>query len=786
MRSIKRQARAREASINVECMFHQRRSSFWIFHLSLFRARRVRWAGLNFCRKRKTGLSVVRRAVLGARETGGSTTRHTAWAHLTFIIGQFSQQIETMVDFIIMHNYKLHQPKEQIHHHCTPQDFGKQRQQERAQRPSLLSTAHYTAMTKMTTTPRPRPTMFRSCSIQTVLLLLALGLLVAMNIQQSLMLEILSTAFDVEVYNLFHHSPPPVNPATMFAQQQESLASTEEDIQRRVLDVTDESIRSWGCNVTATPFIFVHIGKAGGGNVRRRLAGAARDFTRNPFDWKKSKLDDHYYPVINVHRDEDNEATTTMHKAKFCSSGRHRHSPVVARSFEHYSQRCTATTPIGHILACPEIFNNKCLPFHPMDPNAAHLVYAGHNLLGSELHWLPIPYLQDWWNEHWSTVGTSIAGTSTPISEEEEEEEDDDEVGDETESEDAEIVEEDKVQQMLATLDGILPWCQDLPRPLHLTKGVVDYDEPWDCAQQHLEPIADALAESTLQQHFPGLATDEQWGRAFGQFYASLPVTRATVIREPISWLLSKWAWHQLGFKHGMPCDDIETATALESYTDLDNELRPGWVALMSLHYILYLCGEDCHTRLEAGKATLEQVEAQAAYNLRNSFAVVGLLKEQDTFFEMIDARVDYMDMHLNTDLYGDGDHQSRKDQRCEERFKDEQFKQELVAASPELQALVRLYEIGLKVNQFQMQELEQCSGRKLAVKSTHPQDRNRRDTLRGIRNMDMMGTMRRRYRDPRFDIANIRQKLNNGRRRPMRVKGAPGGRPRKSFTGRG
>jgi len=57
----------------------------------------------------------------------------------------------------------------------------------------------------------------------------------------------------------------------------------DEPRQHKVLDVHDQSIRSWGCHMTDTPFLFVHIGKAGGGIVRRRLATAALNFTRNFF-----------------------------------------------------------------------------------------------------------------------------------------------------------------------------------------------------------------------------------------------------------------------------------------------------------------------------------------------------------------------------------------------------------------------------------------------------------------------------------------------------------------------
>jgi len=29
-----------------------------------------------------------------------------------------------------------------------------------------------------------------------------------------------------------------------------------------------------------------------------------------------------------------------------------------------------------------------------------HLVYAGHNFLGAEMHWLPAKYLETWWKKY--------------------------------------------------------------------------------------------------------------------------------------------------------------------------------------------------------------------------------------------------------------------------------------------------------------------------------------------------------------------------------------------------
>ena len=492
--------------------------------------------------------------------------------------------------------------------------------------------------------------------------------------------------------------------AASFHQQEPQLQHEHDsDVWRRVRNVDDTSIRSWGCGRQATPLIFVHIGKAGGGNIRTRIAAAAHNVTRSTEHWRDGRRDEHYYPLA------------PQRHAKFCNSGRLNHRPTITKSFEG-TLRCTATTPLGHILACPDRNSRSdCPPVNPLDPNSAHLVYVGHNLLGTELHWLPVPYLQDWWNEHWSSAHTEEV--------------------------------DDTVLSMMAALDGIRPWCQDLPRLLHLAQNKSGQDHAyWNCSRTHVEPRADALAEVALARRH--IQTDgasaRQRGRAYGHLYATLPVTRVTVLREPLSWLLSKWSWHILrSKKKQMPCDDINLATQRMNDTSddaddnddmrvrsLHNVTRPGWLRIMSLQYIMYLCGEDCYVRWEMGttSTSLEELEAQAAYNLRNSFAVVGLLHEQDSFFEMLHERVQYMDLKLDhAEEFGENDHPSPKDYSCEERFRDEQFKKELVASSLELQALMRLYEIGVEVNRFQMRELEECSGRALAVEP-------RKRTIRRIR----------------------------------------------------
>ena len=108
----------------------------------------------------------------------------------------------------------------------------------------------------------------------------------------------------------------------------------------------------------------------------------------------------------------------------------------------------------------------------------------------------------------------------------------------------------------------------------------------------------------------------------------------------------------------------------------------------------------------------LKVMEATAAYNLRNSFTVVGLLQETQEFYDMVTQRVEYMDMSLNPTTEGKrhGSGGSAINARCDAFFQDPALQKRVMAKGPELATLVRLYEVGVQVNQFQKEELAQCS----------------------------------------------------------------------------
>lgn len=129
------------------------------------------------------------------------------------------------------------------------------------------------------------------------------------------------------------------------------------------------------------------------------------------------------------------------------------------------------------------------------------------------------------------------------------------------------------------------------------------------------------------------------------------------------------------------------------------------------MHYIAYLCGDDCSIRLERGLLTLEELEAQTESNLRNAFSVVGLLNETNQFYDMVTKRIAYVDMALHPHVQGKK-HTSmelRMAQKCKGIFANESFQEQFKAQLPVLAVLDRLYKVGVEVNRFQLEELRQC-----------------------------------------------------------------------------
>ena len=114
-------------------------------------------------------------------------------------------------------------------------------------------------------------------------------------------------------------------------------------------------IRKWGCDRMETPLLFIHIGKAGGGGVRARLAASSLGYTKGD-QWQES--DNSYYPL------------TGDEKARYCHGCPYRlHAVILEKSFEKLV-RCNAETPFGQAIGCPapessilrDFPHGECLP----------------------------------------------------------------------------------------------------------------------------------------------------------------------------------------------------------------------------------------------------------------------------------------------------------------------------------------------------------------------------------------------------------------------------------------
>ena len=115
--------------------------------------------------------------------------------------------------------------------------------------------------------------------------------------------------------------------------------------------------------------------------------------------------------------------------------------------------------------------------------------------------------------------------------------------------------------------------------------------------------------------------------------------------------------------------------------------------------------------RYENGMMNLEDIEIQTADNLRNAFSVVGLLQEEESFYDMITDRIQYLDLRRNPQVRGQSHATKKTDENlaCKELYKDEAFRQHVRDKIPAFAALERLYHLGEKVNRFPQEELAQC-----------------------------------------------------------------------------
>mmetsp|Transcript_1024 Transcript_1024/g.2200 ORF Transcript_1024/g.2200 Transcript_1024/m.2200 type:complete len:642 (-) Transcript_1024:448-2373(-) len=576
----------------------------------------------------------------------------------------------------------------------------------------------------------------------------------------------------------------------------------------------DKPIRKWGCNRRETPLIFVHIGKAGGGGARIRLAGAAVDYNRT--QWGQPDGDEHYYPIRPIEEDSgrQNEQSSSFRKGRFCNSKYAHHTlippnnktePVKTEKPYEGLKHCNATTPFGMAIACPSNYQSmssmqrnglyssalcqgcddehylmekyykdtsnygqrvsasKKLVNLPPPEHTCDVVYVSHNNIGNEMNWLPPRYLKEhWWDNSVWKEGQNSNHKLEHLWKQ---------LLDDRERRRTIALRNRNVINLIgrwnSTIKGILVderekqlrleqrekkshtedkkknkdrWCPQGYRTRYAKGGRrnIQYDRPavntirWQDTENRynncVKPLgerADKLFKQVWKEKQRRLTRDDPKNMLtvedpsnFSPIYASMPLHRVTMLRDPWSWIISKYFWHPT-MASKFECQNV---TARFTHSTL------GWVSVHSLLYLFQLCGNECITRYENGFVTLEQIEAQVESNLRNAFSVVGLLHESDSFYDMIDKRIDYVDTKrlydtnrkrnsheyelislLNAPLHMSGGSKTAKE-NCKNLFlKDETFREEVRRTVPEFAALERMYKVGVEVNRFQQDELSRC-----------------------------------------------------------------------------
>ena len=369
------------------------------------------------------------------------------------------------------------------------------------------------------------------------------------------------------------------------------------------MSAKDKTIRSWGCNLKESPLVFVHIGKSGGGTIRARFAAAALNFTREK--WWNFGGDNHYYPMPTRRRlHEERNDDTTYSRGTFCSSVNNvrRRLSLMKYNNEGFEQNiaCSAISPLGRLVACPAVFrkDQACRGCSNLSDAGCYAVYAGHNPLGNELHWLTAPFLQDWWNDKWALLFPSQTTSSV---------------------------------QSITPNTTIPYWC---PR-LNVSRSTIAtipmkrraaHREYYDCSKMLAADMDRAFLPSWID-----IAGKFGMEKNYAPFYASMPMHRTVLMREPFSWLMSRFFWDK-EFRNTYKCDDIPAATRHGNLPFA----KSGWAYKVVLEALMTMCGEDCINRFEIDDIGLEEIEQQAAANLRHSFSVVGLLNETESFYEMV------------------------------------------------------------------------------------------------------------------------------------------------------
>jgi hypothetical protein len=307
----------------------------------------------------------------------------------------------------------------------------------------------------------------------------------------------------------------------------------------------------------------------------------------------------------------------------------------------------------------------------------------GHNHIGSELHWLPTNYLVQWWKstkyydpehdfiaellQNRMMSGKEIQVPAKALS-----------------------IWKERNKNNDTDTDTELP-------PIDCTSD--SYRKKSFLKKRHIHYPKCTKPKEDVMDYITKRIIDTDPVVYGSELLASMPVLRVVVLREPISWLISKFFWHS-SQSEGLQCDN---------YTD---KKLIDFLSSKAMVVIADLCGYHCLAGHAKGTLSLDDLERMAAYNLRNSFSVVGLLHKSDEFNEMVTQRVHYMNMSLNPHIQGKRHSTGSigESARCKEVYKDPDFQNIISSKSPAVQVINRLYQVGIEVNEFQRKELQECS----------------------------------------------------------------------------
>ena len=462
-------------------------------------------------------------------------------------------------------------------------------------------------------------------------------------------------------------------------------------------------------------------GRGNGRNGRGKRGGGGGGGGKRKA-WAKV-TDGSYYPMLAG-------KNHTPSRGYFCNSGHSNRRPTLdGKTFEG-TLMCEATTPLGRVIACPEPIEasryqgqmaltngdeavdeddeaemvakngnekpgKRCnIPGCELNSPYCHQVYVGHNAIGSEFHWLPPKIM----HRFWSFVSSAAK----------DEEEHPDDIA--------------YIEQAIRTLDPMQKkiWCRSSYRGRGAFRPhtVNEYKSVYQQCSKPLASSVDGKAMEVLRSQLPHplkhayagayvalknrppSRSDHDYGPSWSPLYAALPVLRTTVVREPFTWLVSKYFWHwNKFFKNKNPvhtCDSGDTK----------------WMDDFATEYILKLCGEDCYVRHSLRDESLDSLAFQAEGNLRHGFAVVGLVNETDTFYDMVTKRVGYLNMSLNPSVTGQMHSTSKKGDyaMCQELYAKPEFQKKIMAKHRPVELLKHLFSVAEEVNRFQMKELSQYS----------------------------------------------------------------------------